>query len=52
VLLEEHDFVAIGYRNFTVASLAVEAMDPHEPTPFFDYRVAAVRTFKSKIDMP
>jgi hypothetical protein len=52
VLVEEHNFVAIGYRSFAVASLALEAMGDQEPTSFFDCRVAAAFTFKSEVDMP
>jgi hypothetical protein len=52
VLVEERDFVAIGYRNFTIASLALEAMDYYEPTAFFDYRVAAVLAFKREFHLP
>jgi hypothetical protein len=52
VLLEKHDFVAIAYRNFTFAALALEAVDHDEPNPFTGTGVAAVRTFKRKFHLP
>jgi hypothetical protein len=51
VLIEERDFVAIGHRNFTFASLALETMDHLEPTPLFGYQVAAVLTFEREIHL-
>jgi hypothetical protein len=52
VLVEKRDFVAIAYRDFALACLALEAMDRDKPKSCFGYRVAAVLAFKSKVHLP